>query len=596
MKVIVRVNAYDMYLIQSFTLICLLLFIIELNEILIIYSSYLMGNITEKKSPPLLLLCPCCLSSIPLITINKALKIDIKCECNRRQVIQQITNYIAKISQCSRDYKMIIEKIKKNKQCKLHKAKTAVYYCEICEEEICSLCKNNDHFNHKVSFISDYCKELSTQLMSQYEKNKKSINKNGDIPCLIEIVINDITFYHIENNINLLKTGINIIEIASSIQEKSNEIKKDNKSMINNIKNNNQLIKKEKLIKPNIKLYSIKYKYKRQKEKNDCFFLDKDYSINNICIINRDTFVMNIIKYPSYPLKRQSSLSIFSLFPYTIHHQIECINYVFTHLSVYIDITLSTYLICLTSKYKIVLYEYNNSTSSISSQKAIYNTSMNSFKAIININKQNAFLLFDDNHIHIYDIYNLNHNKTSQIQFSDIQNAIMIQTYIFIYFVKEKDIKIVTIQNRLFQSDFVTLMTVYTNSIVSSLSITETDKNTLKGIIAMYSLEINIIDIDINNSNYKLLCRLHSTFFISEIHCDKYYNNLFYIHSENFTEIKRIDTDNTHYNYDGVNPEPISILTSIHFNHSISFKSSKLYDNTMIVYGDNALVIYKYIH
>ena len=252
---------------------------------------------------------------------------------------------------------MIIEKIKKNKQCKLHKAKTAVYYCEICEEEICSLCKNNDHFNHKVSFISDYCKELSTQLMSQYEKNKKSINKNGDIPCLIEIVINDITFYHIENNINLLKTGINIIEIASSIQEKSNEIKKDNKSMINNIKNNNQLIKKEKLIKPNIKLYSIKYKYKRQKEKNDCFFLDKDYSINNICIINRDTFVMNIIKYPSYPLKRQSSLSIFSLFPYTIHHQIECINYVFTHLSVYIDITLSTYLICLTSKYEIVLYE-----------------------------------------------------------------------------------------------------------------------------------------------------------------------------------------------------------------------------------------------
>ena len=237
-----------------------------------------MGNITEKKSPPLLLLCPCCLSSIPLITIDKALKIDIKCECNRRQVIQQITNYIAKISQCSRDYKMIIEKIKKNKQCKLHKAKTAVYYCEICEEEICSLCKNNDHFNHKVSFISDYCKELSTQLMSQYEKNKKSINKNGDIPCLIEIVINDITFYHIENNINLLKTGINIIEIASSIQEKSNEIKKDNKSMINNIKNNNQLIKKEKLIKPNIKLYSIKYKYKRQKEKNDCFFLDKDYS------------------------------------------------------------------------------------------------------------------------------------------------------------------------------------------------------------------------------------------------------------------------------------------------------------------------------
>lgn len=555
-----------------------------------------MGNITEKKSPPLLLLCPCCLSSIPLITIDKALKIDIKCECNRRQVIQQITNYIAKISQCSRDYKMIIEKIKKNKQCKLHKAKTAVYYCEICEEEICSLCKNNDHFNHKVSFISDYCKELSTQLMSQYEKNKKSINKNGDIPCLIEIVINDITFYHIENNINLLKTGINIIEIASSIQEKSNEIKKDNKSMINNIKKNNQLIKKEKLIKPNIKLYSIKYKYKRQKEKNDCFFLDKDYSINNICIINRDTFVMNIIKYPSYPLKRQSSLSIFSLFPYTIHHQIECINYVFTHLSVYIDITLSTYLICLTSKYEIVLYEYNNSTSSISSQKAIYNTSMNSFKAIININKHNAFLLFDDNHIHIYDIYNLNHNKTSQIQFSDIQNAIMIQTYIFIYFVKEKDIKIVTIQNRLFQSDFVTLMTVYTNSIVSSLSITETDKNTLKGIIAMYSLEINIIDIDINNSNYKLLCRLHSTFFISEIHCDKYYNNLFYIHSENFTEIKRIDTDNTHYNYDGVNPEPISILTSIHFNHSISFKSSKLYDNTMIVYGDNALVIYKYIH
>lgn len=555
-----------------------------------------MGNITEKKSPPLLLLCPCCLSSIPLITIDKALKIDIKCECNRRQVIQQITNYIAKISQCSRDYKMIIEKIKKNKQCKLHKAKTAVYYCEICEEEICSFCKNNDHFNHKVSFISDYCKELSTRLMSQYEKNKKSINKNGDIPCLIEIVINDITFYHIENNINLLKTGINIIEIASSIQEKSNEIKKDNKSMINNIKNNNQLIKKEKLIKPNIKLYSIKYKYKRQKEKNDCFFLDKDYSINNICIINRDTFVMNIIKYPSYPLKRQSSLSIFSLFPYTIHHQIECINYVFTHLSVYIDITLSTYLICLTSKYEIVLYEYNNSTSSISSQKAIYNTSMNSFKAIININKQNAFLLFDDNHIHIYDIYNLNHNKTSQIQFSDIQNAIMIQTYIFIYFVKEKDIKIVTIQNRLFQSDFVTLMTVYTNSIVSSLSITETDKNTLKGIIAMYSLEINIIDIDIKNSNYKLLCRLHSTFFISEIHCDKYYNNLFYIHSENFTEIKRIDTDNTHYNYDGVNPEPISILTSIHFNHSISFKSSKLYDNTMIVYGDNALVIYKYIH
>ena len=210
-----------------------------------------MGNINEKKSPPLLLLCPCCLSSIPLITIDKSLKIDIKCECNRRQNIQQIKSYIAKVSQCSREYKMIIEKIKSNKQCKLHKAKIAMYYCEICEEEICSACKNNDHFNHKVSFISDYCKQLSTQLMSQYEKYKESINKNEDISSFIEIVIKDITFYHIENNLNLLKTGINIMEIASSLQEKEKpiEIKQDDISIINN---EDRTKKKEKRIILNI--------------------------------------------------------------------------------------------------------------------------------------------------------------------------------------------------------------------------------------------------------------------------------------------------------------------------------------------------------
>ena len=554
-----------------------------------------MGNINEKKSPPLLLLCPCCLSSIPLITIDKSLKIDIKCECNRRQNIQQIKSYIAKVSQCSREYKMIIEKIKSNKQCKLHKAKIAMYYCEICEEEICSACKNNDHFNHKVSFISDYCKQLSTQLMSQYEKYKESINKNEDISSFIEIVIKDITFYHIENNLNLLKTGINIMEIASSLQEKEKpiEIKQDDISIINN---EDRTKKKEKTIEHKINLYSIQYKYKKHESKKECIFLDKDYSINNISMITRDVFVMNILKYPSYPLKRKSSLSIISLFPYTIHHQIECINYVFTHLSVYTDITQSTYLICLTSKREIVLYDYNTLTRSISSQKAIYNTSINCYKTIINVQLQNIFLIFDEHHINIYDIYNLNHNKTSQIEFNDIQNAIMIQSFIFIYFVKDKDIKIVKIQNRLFQSDFVTLMTIYTNSIVSSLSIKEKEKNTLQGIIAMYSLEINIVDIDIDNSNYTLLCRLNANFFISEIHCDNYYKNLFYIHSENFTELKRIDADNTHYNYDGVNPKPISTLTSIFFNRSVSFKSSKLYDNTMIVYGDNALVIYKYIH
>lgn len=555
-----------------------------------------MGNLTSsenisKESSPPLLLCPCCLSSIPLITIDKSLKIDIKCDCKRRQIITQIKPYIAKLSQCHFD-KMIIEKLKNTKKCKLHNAKIAMYYCEICEEEICSSCKNNEHFNHKVSFISDYCKNLLTMLISQYERNKTFINQYGDIDSFLNIVIKDIQFYHIENNINLLKTGLNFIHIASFIKEKEKPIEE------RKIENNGKTIKKELTLKKEEtanSLCSIKYRYNKHNNKKEHISLAKGQFISKISFVNKDTIIMNIISDREYPLKMKSSFSIVTLFPFTIHYQTPSEKNYITNFSVYIDITQVIYIICWTSQSEIVILEYKENTKTVS-QKESYKTSIEYLRTIINVNKQNAFLLFDYNQIHIYDIYNLYHNKTSQLQFRNIQSAVMFDSFIFIYYTMDKNITIIKVPELLFTSDFVNVMTVYTNSIVSSLCIKEKQKNALKGIVAMFDLEIDIIEIDIEKSNYKVECRLNCPFFVRQIQFDYLYDNLIYVNTEHFQSIKRIDVDSSNYEYDGIYNKPISIITSLNFHHPISFESSIFYNNIMILYGYNELYINKYIH